>query len=65
MRKFTVYSLQVTVYMMFFVLLSTSSVLASTLSVSPATGTFNRGCTFIIDVNLDTQGAPTDGADAG
>lgn len=36
----------------------------ATLSLSPATGTFNRGCTFSLDITLDTGGAPTDGTDA-
>lgn len=38
--------------------------LASTLSLSPASGTFNKSCAFSLDVLLDTQGAPTDGTDA-
>lgn len=37
---------------------------ASTLSLSPASGTFNKGCNFVLDVLLDTQGASTDGTDA-
>ncbi|MDO8570133.1 MAG: hypothetical protein Q7R97_00925 [Candidatus Daviesbacteria bacterium] len=36
----------------------------ATLSLSPATGTFNQGCSFSIDVLLDTGGIPTDGTDA-
>jgi len=37
---------------------------AATLSLSPSTGTFNRGCTFSLAVNLNTQNAQTDGTDA-
>lgn len=36
----------------------------ATLSVSPATGTFNKGCSFSADVLVDTGGADTDGTDA-
>lgn len=36
---------------------------AASLSLSPASGTFNRGCSYSVDVRLDTGGAPTDGAD--
>lgn len=63
MRKSTVYSLQSTVIMLV-VLLFASPALASTLSLSPATGTFNQKCNFSLDVLLDTQGAATDGTDA-
>ncbi len=45
-------------------LFSATPALASTLSLSPATGTFNKSCTFALDVLLDTQGALTDGTDA-
>lgn len=44
--------------------LSVTPAYASTLSLSPATGTFNKSCAFALDVLLDTQGAPTDGTDA-
>ncbi len=37
---------------------------SATLSLSPATGTFNQGCSFSIDVILDTGGQATDGTDA-
>lgn len=33
------------------------------LSLSPASGTFNKGCTYSIDVRVDTAGASTAGAD--
>lgn len=38
--------------------------LAATLSLSPSSGTFNRGCSFSVKVDLDTAGVQTDGADA-
>lgn len=37
---------------------------AATLSLVPSTGTFNKGCTFSLDIKLDTAGAQTDGTDA-
>lgn len=36
----------------------------ATLTLSPATGTFNKGCSFSTDVMVDTGGADTDGTDA-
>ena len=45
-------------------LASPASVYAATLSLSPATGTFNRNCSFNLDIVLDTQGEATDGTDA-
>lgn len=49
---------------MLIALFSATPALASTLSLSPASGTFNKSCSFSLDVLLDTQGAPTDGTDA-
>lgn len=43
---------------------SVPMVYASTLSLSPATGTFNKACSFNLDILLDTQGVGTDGTDA-
>ena len=40
------------------------NVLASTLSLSPSSGTFNQGCNFPVDVVVDTQGIQSDGTDA-
>lgn len=37
---------------------------AATLSLSPVTGTFNRGCSFALNIELDTEGKQTDGTDA-
>ena len=35
----------------------------ATLSLSPSTLTFNKGCTYTVDIILDTGGAQTDGTD--
>lgn len=40
------------------------STFAATLSLSPSAGTFNRGCSYAVKINLDTQSAITDGTDA-
>lgn len=37
---------------------------SANLSLSPASGTFNKGCGFSIDIKVDTVGAQTDGTDA-
>lgn len=47
-----------------FILIFPSSALAATLSLSPASGTFNKGCPVTLDINLDTTGSETDGTDA-
>lgn len=36
----------------------------ATLSLSPASGTFNKSCTFSLQINLNTGGVQTDGTDA-
>lgn len=36
----------------------------ASLSLSPASGTFNRGCTFSLEVKVDSGGSQTDGTDA-
>lgn len=36
----------------------------ATLSLDPANGPFNRGCSFPVNVVLDTGGEPSDGTDA-
>lgn len=45
-------------------LLLPQAVSAATLSLSPSTATFNRGCNYSVDVNLNTTSQDTDGADA-
>lgn len=44
----------------------TAPVLAqqATLSLSPSSGTFNKGCNFSLNIDLNTGGAATDGTDA-
>lgn len=37
---------------------------AASLALSPATGTFNKGCSSNLDIVLDTGGEQTDGTDA-
>lgn len=44
--------------------LSTAFAAGATLSLSPASGTFNQGCSFSLDILLDTGGVQTDGTDA-
>lgn len=39
-------------------------VFASSLSLSPSSGTFNQNCNFSLDVILDTEGIETDGTDS-
>ncbi len=45
-------------------LVSPASVFAATLSTSPSSGTFNKGCFFNVDIVLDAAGVQTDGTDA-
>ena len=52
------------VSLLIFMFLGTSPALASTLSLSPSSGTFNQSCSFNLDIALDTQGAAADGVDA-
>lgn len=37
---------------------------SATLTLTPSSGTFNKGCSFSLDVRLDTGSAQTDGTDA-
>src|SRR3989338_6059483 len=48
------------------ILVNPAGVLAAgaTLSLSPSSGTFNKGCAFSLEVKLDTGGSQTDGTDA-
>lgn len=51
--------------LLFVLLLATPvSAQAASFSLSPATGTFNKGCTFSIKINLDSGGAQVDSAEA-
>src|SRR3990167_1935016 len=65
--KFEIRNLLVSVFVLTacYLLLATSALASgATLSLSPASGTFNQGCSFSMDVLLDTGGIPTDGTDA-
>ncbi len=47
-----------------FAMISSSTIVdAATLSLSPATKTLNRGCSYPIQINLNTEGKDTDGTD--
>lgn len=48
----------------FLTLPSSAFAQAASLSLSPATGTFNKGCDFSLKIELNTGGAQTDGTDA-
>lgn len=48
----------------FLLLALPGNISASTLSLSPSSGTFNQGCNFSLDVVVDTQGIQSDGTDA-
>ncbi len=48
----------------YFLLFTPASAWAATLSLSPASGTFNKSCPLTLNVVLDTTGADTDGTDA-
>ncbi len=45
-------------------LINPVTALAATLSLTPSSGTFNKGCNFTVDIKLDTAGVQTDGTDA-
>ena len=47
-----------------FLLVFPTFAMAASLSLSPASGTLNKGCPVTLDINLDTTGADTDGTDA-
>lgn len=49
---------------LFLFLVFPSSAFAATLSLSPSNTTLNKGCSYSVDVNLNTQSADTDGTDA-
>lgn len=45
------------------IVLSSTTVSAATLSLNPATKTLNKGCTYPIAIELNTEGRDTDGTD--
>lgn len=57
-------SLGMTFVFVLIFLANPASALAATLSLDPANGTFNQGCGFSLNINLDTGVAQTDGTDA-
>lgn len=52
------------IFLIFLGFASPATVLAATLSLSPASATFNKSCPFSLDIVLDTGDAQTDGTDA-
>jgi|SRR3989344_2800624 len=58
LKKFLIFGLS------FFYLATPSAALAATLSLTPSSGTFNKGCNVTLDIMLDTTGSSTDGSDA-
>lgn len=48
----------------YWLLVSPAAALAASLSLSPTSGTFNKGCNFSLQIILDTGPAQTDGTDA-
>lgn len=53
-----------TFYLLLFTLPAAAFAGPATLSLDPSSGTFNSGCAFSLNVNLDTSGTQTDGTDA-
>lgn len=45
-------------------LASPAYALAATLTLSPASGTFNKGCNFNVNIKIDSAGQQVDGTDA-
>lgn len=54
----------ITVITIIIFILYSPAAYAATLSLSPSSGTFNKSCSFNLDVVVDTGGADTDGTDA-
>lgn len=45
-------------------LIAPNTALAATLSLSPSSGALNKGCSYSLGIEVDTQGAQTAGTDA-
>lgn len=45
------------------IVISPSAAMAATLAISPTSGSLNKGCEYSVNIELDTQGSPTDGTD--
>lgn len=54
----------ITCYLLLVTFVTPALAWAATLSLSPATGAFNKGCQFDVKIELDTGGQDTDGTDA-
>ena len=63
MKKFIVHSL-LFIVIFFFISLPTVFAQTATLSLSPSSGTFNKGCPLTLQIVLATGGTQTDGTDA-
>lgn len=66
MKKLVARGLWLVVFLLLTICCQIPSAMAAgaTLSLSPPTGTFNQGCSFSVDILLDTGGVQTDGTDA-
>lgn len=57
-------NITVIIFITFIIVILTPAAYAATLSLSPSTGTFNKSCSFNLDVVVDSGGTETDGTDA-
>lgn len=57
-------TITIIIIIIFITVILPQAALAATLSLSPASGTFNRNCDFSLTIDLDTTGTQTDGTDA-
>jgi len=75
MNRFTIYDLRFTKILFSFLFalflnlysifpIPSSLAAGASLALSPASGTVNKGCSFSVDISLNTGGAQTDGTDA-
>ncbi len=62
--KLLIYKFLIALGCLGFIALSPAYAFAATLSLSPSSATYNKGCYGSIKVNVDTQGAQTEGTDA-
>lgn len=51
-------------FIFFFLIANVANAAASTLTLNPNSGTVNKGCVLTVKIDLNTQGANTDGTDA-
>lgn len=64
MKKIYIFCLLSLVGLVFVVIPVSALATGATLSLSPSTGTFNKGCTFTLNIDLNTDNTQTDGTDA-